>query len=94
MGAITLFTTSEYEAQSFDAVLFRESVVVCVHAESDDVRLVPLDKINHVDGPAESLLTDTEIPESFYGGGEYGFVDIDQFPALQDHLDELAGEQY
>lgn len=94
MGAITLFTTSEYEAQSFDAVLFRESIVVGVRADEDLVRLVPLDKVNHVDGHPDELYVDTEIPESFHGGADYGFVDADQFPAFQTHLEELTGETY
>jgi hypothetical protein len=94
MGSITLFTTSEYEPQAFDAVLFRDELVVCVQADSESVRLVPLDKINHVDGDAEDVLVETEIPESFYGGADYGFADVSQFPDLQTHLEELQGEEY
>ncbi|WP_246987549.1 hypothetical protein [Halorientalis marina] len=94
MGAITLFTAAEYEPQEFDAVLLRDSVVVCVRAETDSVRLVPMDKVNHVDGDAEHLLVDTEIPESFYGGSNYGFVDTEQFPEIEDHLAELTDETY
>ncbi len=94
MGSITLFTTSEYEPQAFDAVLFRDTLVVCVRADDELVRLVPLDKVNHVDGDAEDILVETEIPESFYGGAEYGFADIEQFPDLQAHLEDLQGETY
>lgn len=94
MGDITLLTTSEYEAQAFDAVLLRDDVAVCVRASDDLVRLVPLDKVNHVDGDGETLLSDTEIPDSFYGGGRYGFADVSRFPDLQDHLDALEGEDY
>lgn len=92
MGAITLFTTSEYEAQSFDAILVREPLVVCVLADPNSMRLVPLDKVNHIDGDPDLLLTDTEIPESFYGGAEYGFVDIEQFPELETHLEDIQRE--
>ena len=94
MGSITLFTTSEYEPQAFDAVLFRERLVVCVQADTETVRLVPLDKVNHVDGEADDVLVETEIPESFYGGAEYGFADLDQFPELEAHLADLRGEEY
>lgn len=89
MGQITLFTTSEYEPQAFDAVLFRDNLVVCVRADEGLVRLVPVDKVNHVDGTAESILVDAELPESFYGGAEYGFADTEQFPDLQAHLEDL-----
>ncbi|MFD1587141.1 hypothetical protein ACFR9U_09105 [Halorientalis brevis] len=94
MDAITLFTTAEYEAQEFDAVLFRDDLVVCVRAAESDMRLVPIDKVNHVDGDAELLLTDTEIPESFYGGAECGFVDVEKFPEIQEHLTALESEDY
>jgi len=94
MGAITLATTAEYEAREFDAVLVREPLVVCVRADEDDMRLVPMDKVNHVDGDADDLLVDTQIPESFYGGADYGFVDVDRFPEIEEHLEELTGETY
>lgn len=94
MGAITLFTAAEYEPQEFDAVLLRDPVVVCVRAESDTVRLVPMDKVNHVDGDSDHLLVGSEIPESFYGGSEYGFVDAEQFSEIRDHLAELTDETY
>jgi hypothetical protein len=94
MGTVTLFTASEYEAQEFDAVLVRDAVVVCVRADDEDIRLVPMDKVNHLDGPADALYHDTEIPESFYGGADYGFIDVDQFPEIETHLEDLAGEQY
>ena len=94
MGAITLYTAAEYEPQQFDAVLLRDPVVVCVRAETDEVRLVPMDKVNHVDAQAAHLFVDTEIPESFYGGSDYGFVDVEQFPEMQEHLTDLTGETY
>lgn len=104
MGRIKLFTTNEYEGQTFDAVLVRERAAVCVErAEEADrhgddegtlVRIVPLDKVNHIDGDAETLLVDTEVPESFYGGGEYGFVDTTKFPEIESHLEALADETY
>jgi len=92
MGEITLFTTSEYEPQTFDAILFRERVVACIDADEERMRLVPQDKVNHVDGDCEDLLTGTELPESFHGGAEYGFADVERFPELQAHLEELADE--
>lgn len=94
MGAITLFTTAEYEAQEFDAVLLRDDIVVCVRANEANMRLVPMDKVNHIDGDADKLLTDTEIPESFYGGAECGFVDAEQFPEIEEHLAALSSEDY
>jgi hypothetical protein len=94
MGAITLFTTAEYEAQEFDAVLVRDNTVVCVQADDDTVRLVPMDKVNHIDGDGDLLLVDTEIPDSFYGGADRGFVDVDQFREIEEHLSELGKEDY
>ncbi|MFB6163648.1 MAG: hypothetical protein ABEJ31_00655 [Haloarculaceae archaeon] len=93
MGSITLLTTSEYEAQAFDAILVREPMVVCVRA-GEDLRLVPLDKVNHIEGDPDMLLGETEIPESFHGGADYGFVDVEQFPEVANHLEELTGESY
>lgn len=94
MGDVTLLTTSAYEAQSYDAVLVRDDVAVCVRSDEGLVRLVPLDKVNYVDGDEDMLLTETEIPESFYGGAEYGFADVGEFPELEAHLADLAGETY
>ncbi|PSP84317.1 hypothetical protein BRC83_05435 [Halobacteriales archaeon QS_1_68_17] len=94
MAEITVTTVDEYEPQRYDAVTFRERVVVCVRSDAETVRLVPLDKVNSVDGPPELFLSDTEIPESFYGGGEYGFVDADEFPAVEQHLEEVGREEY
>jgi hypothetical protein len=94
MESITLFTTSEYEAQSFDAILFREGSVVCVQADPGDVRVVPLDKVNHVDGDADSMLVDTQIPDSFYGGADLAFVDRAEFPEIETHLEDIRGEEY
>lgn len=94
MGSITLFTTSEYEAQAFDAVLVRDQLVVCVQAETDELRLVPLDKVNHIDGDAAKFLADTEIPDTFYGGADRGFVDTEQFPEIETHLADLDREEY
>lgn len=106
MRRVRLFTTTEYEGQTFDAVLVRERTAVCVreddeetaaHGDTDNdtlVRIVPLDKVNRVDCDEDALLVDTEIPESFYGGGEYGFVDTAVFPEIEAHLEELAEETY
>lgn len=106
MRRVRLFTTTEYEGQTFDAVLVREKAAVCVRVEDEEttandraesdtlVRIVPLDKVTHIDGDEDALLVETEIPESFYGGGEYGFVDIEKFPEIEAHLRDLAEETY
>ncbi|MFB6178187.1 MAG: hypothetical protein ABEI77_00505 [Halorientalis sp.] len=94
MGAITVFTTAEYEAQEFDAVLINERGVVCVRADDGAVRFVPMDKVNHIDGDTEHLLIDGEIPDSFYGGANRAFVDVEQFPEIEGHLNDRDAESY
>lgn len=94
MGRITLYTVDEYEPQPFDAALVRERSVVCVRADEGLVRMVPLDKVNHVDGDRETMLVDEEIPDSFYGGADCGFVDPERFPEIESHLDDLGREAY
>ena len=89
----TVFTVDEYDALEFDAVLFREQSIVCLDG-TDEVRVVPLTKVNHVDADPETMLVERELPESFYGGGEYGFVDLDEYPELQEHLDDMEAEEY
>ncbi|NHN61276.1 MULTISPECIES: hypothetical protein [Halorussus] len=89
----TVFTVDEYDALEFDAVLFRERSIVCLEG-TDEVRVVPLNKVNHVDADPETMLVERELPESFYGGGDYGFVDLEQYPELQQHLEDLEAEEY
>ncbi|WP_137286242.1 hypothetical protein [Halorussus salinisoli] len=89
----TVFTVDEYDALEFDAVLVRERSVVCLDG-TETARVVPLDKVNHVDADPETMLVERELPESFYGGGEYGFVDLDEYPELEQHLEELDAEEY
>ncbi|MFC7078871.1 hypothetical protein [Halorussus caseinilyticus] len=89
----TVFTVDEYDALEFDAVLVRERSVVCLDG-TETVRVVPLNKVNHVDADPETMLVERELPESFYGGGEYGFVDLDEYPELEQHLEELDAEEY
>ncbi|WP_435181937.1 hypothetical protein [Halorussus sp. AFM4] len=89
----TVYTVDEYDALEFDAVLFREQSIVCLDA-TDEVRVVPLNKVNHVDADPETMLVERELPESFYGGGDYGFVRLEEYPELQQHLEDLEAEQY
>lgn len=89
----TVFAVDEYDALEFDAVLVRENAVVCLDG-TDELRVIPMQKVNHVDADPETMLVEREIPDTFYGGGEYGFVDVDQYPELQQHLDDLAAEEY
>ncbi|WP_132058711.1 hypothetical protein [Halorussus amylolyticus] len=89
----TVFAVDEYDALEFDAVLVRENAVVCLDG-TDELRVIPMEKVNHIDADPDSMLVEREIPETFYGGGEYGFVDIDEYPELQHHLDDLEAEQY
>ena len=88
-----VFTVDEYDALEFDAVLVRERTVICLDG-TEEARVVPLDKVNHVDADPESMLVERELPDTFYGGGEYGFVNLDEYPELEQHLEELEAEQY
>jgi len=89
----TVYAVDEYDPLAFDAVLVRERTVVCLDGE-ETARVVPLDKVNHVEADPDAMLVERELPDTFYGGGEYGFVDLDEYPQLQQHLDELAAEEY
>ena len=89
----TVFAVDEYESMAFDAVLVRERTVVCLDG-TDSVRVIPLDKVNHVDADPDLMLVEREIPESFYGGGDYGFVVLDEYPDLREHLEDLEAEEY
>ncbi|USZ69937.1 hypothetical protein NGM10_16165 (plasmid) [Halorussus salilacus] len=89
----TVYTVDEYDPLEFDAVLVRENAVVCVDG-TDEVRMVPMDKVNHVDGDPDEMLIERELPDTFYGGGEYGFVNVEEYPELRQHLEELAAEEY
>ncbi|WP_276302239.1 hypothetical protein [Halorussus lipolyticus] len=89
----TVFTVDEYDALEFDAVLFRERTVVCLDG-TEEARVVPLAKVNHVDADPELMLVENEIPDTFYGGCEYGFVRVEEYPELQQHLEDLEAEAY
>jgi len=89
----TVFEVDEYEAQEFDGVLVQENAVVCLDA-GENVRVVPMDKVNHVDADPDLLLTGSEVPDSFFGGAEYAFVDVSKFDRLQEHLEDLQRENY
>ncbi|PSQ18294.1 hypothetical protein BRD00_05360 [Halobacteriales archaeon QS_8_69_26] len=87
--AITVLSADEYQAQEFDAVLVRERTVLCIDDEEDRLRMIPLEKVNHVDAAPETMLSGRDVPESFYGGCECGFVETESFPDLQEHMAEL-----
>lgn len=89
----TVFTVDEYDPLEFDAVLVRENAVVCLDG-TETIRVVPLAKVNHVDADPDSMLVEREIPDTFYGGGEYGFVNVEEYPELRQHLEDLEAEQY
>lgn len=100
--AITVLAADEYKAQEFDAVLVRDRTVVCVAREfegengADDqdglIRAIPMEKVNHVDADPGTMLSGTEIPDWFYGGGQYGFADVEAFPDLEEHLEDIERE--
>lgn len=101
--SITVLSTDEYKAQPFDAVLVRENTVVCVarDGDSDDdttadrdglVRVIPLQNLTNVDADPDLLLSGAELPDWFYGGGQYGFVEVEEFPEVEEHLSDLQRE--
>lgn len=87
--SVTVLATDEYEPTEYDAALVRESVVVCLDATAETVRLVPLSNVVSVEGEADHHLTGAELPGWFHGGGQYGLVDLEQFPDLRAHVDGL-----
>lgn len=90
---LTVYAVGEYEPLEFDAVLFQENAIVCLVAD-ERASVFPLDKVNHVDADPDLLLAGAEIPDAFFGGGEYGFVRVERFPQLERHLDEIEREEY
>ena len=90
---LTVYAVDEYEPLEFDAVLIQENAVVCLEA-GERACVFPLGRVNHVDADPDLLLAGTEIPDAFFGGGEYGFVKVEKFPELERHLDEIEREQY
>ncbi|WP_433634544.1 hypothetical protein [Halomicrococcus sp. NG-SE-24] len=89
----TVFAVDEYEAQQFDGVLIQDDAVVCLDA-GERARVIPMDKVNHIDADPDLLLTGAEVPDSFFGGAEYAFVDPSKFDRLQEHLDAIERENY
>jgi hypothetical protein len=85
-----VLTQNMYDPVAFEAVLVREDTVVCMHPDvdpddeetpgPDSVRVVPLEHVIHVDADPDLMVPDSEIADSFYGGCEYGFLDLDAFP--------------
>jgi hypothetical protein len=62
--------------------------------EKSPARVIPLDKVNHVDGDPRMLLSGPEIPDSFYGGGICGYIDTSEYPEIEAHLAEIEREEY
>lgn len=89
---VTVLSEDEYDAQAYHAVLVQGRTTVCVDADDDRVRMIPLAKVNHVDAPDGTFVTGTELPEWFYGGGRYGFVEDGVFPELEQHREDLERE--
>lgn len=87
--SVTVLATDEYEPTEYHAALVREDVVVCVDADEGSVRLVPLDNVVGIEGEAGDHLSGPGLPEWFHGGGRYGLIDLDHFPDLRDHVDDL-----
>ncbi|MDX1747855.1 MAG: hypothetical protein R3324_18125 [Halobacteriales archaeon] len=90
----TVYAVDEYEPQAFDAVLVQEETVVGLQADPPQATVVPLTKVNRVDGDPATVLTGPAIPESFYGGARYGFVDLDAFPDVKEHVEAIDREKY
>jgi hypothetical protein len=92
MDSVSVLTQDAYDPMTFDAVLVREDTVVCLHPHLDsvddeetalegtDVRVVPLENVIHVDGNPGMMVSGDAISEDFFGGAEYGFLDLEQFP--------------
>jgi hypothetical protein len=74
---IRVLSAEEYQAQEYDAVLVRDDVVVCLRPDEDLCRVVPLERVHHVDGDPDQFVEN--VPEDFHGGGEFGFVDAETF---------------
>lgn len=77
-----------------DAALVQVRTVCCVNTDAGRATVVPLDRVERVDADPDLLFTPPELPEWFFGGGRYGFVDIDRFPSIQRHLEDLSREKY
>lgn len=102
--SIDVLADDQYSPQSYDAVLVKGRTVLCLRgADGDDgddeeapprplARVLPLEKLHHVDAPPELMVQGREVPESFHGGCEYGFVDTEQFPDLVDREEEIDRE--
>jgi hypothetical protein len=89
---VTVLSEDEYDSQAYDAVLIQERTAVCVDAGDNRVRAIPLAKVNHVDAPERTFVTGTELPEWFYGGGRYGFVEAETFDEFERHREDLERE--
>ncbi len=87
--SVSVLAVEEYEPTEYDAALLRDEVVVCVDAGDGAVRLLPLGNVVSVEGDADDHLTGAELPGWFHGGGTDGIVDLEQFPDLAAHVEDL-----
>lgn len=90
----TVSAVDEYEPQQFDAVLVQDETIVGLDADPGLVTVIPLEHVNRVDGDPAQVLTGPEIPESFYGGARYAFIDVSKFPRIAEHLEAIERERY
>jgi hypothetical protein len=64
-----------------------------VDAASGRATVVPIARVERIDADADLLVIPPELPEWFFGGGEYGFVEVTGFPDLKRHLEDLDRHQ-
>ena len=72
-----------------DAALVQDRTACCVDADRGRATVIPLDRVERIDADADLLVIPPELPEWFFGGGEYGFVTVERFPDLQRHREDL-----
>jgi hypothetical protein len=77
-----------------DAALVQDRTICCVNTAADRASVVPIARVERIDADPDLLVTPPELPEWFFGGGRYGFVNVDRFPSLQRHLEDLSSEKY
>lgn len=85
---------TDADDRTCDAALVQRETICCVDADVDRASVVPMERVVRVDSDSDLLVTPPELPEWFFGGGRYGFVDVDRFPSLQRHFEDLSREKY